>query len=312
MRFGTSLIVAVALTVGSRASAAQNPQPAPPQGTPAARPEDVASVDAIVAALYDVISGPAGQPRDWERFRSLFGAGARLIPTGKRPDGTHSVHVYTPDEYAANATPFFARNGFFEREIGRRAEQFGGVVHVFSAYESKYAASDGVPFARGINSIQLVNDGQRWRVMTIMWEAERPENRIAERYLAPRASFTAADEAGVRAALQHYLSGHATGSQDEMRQAFHPDARMTFVRDGKLVITPIAEYIARFDGKPAADEAQRKRRITDVEITGNAATGRIELDYPSAFLVDYMTLLKDNGRWVIIAKSFNANPNRSR
>lgn len=311
MRIRTALSLvgtAATLTFGADRALAQNPQPASPPAVPAARPQDVASIDAIISALYDVISGPAGQARDWDRFRSLFATGARLIPTGRRPDGTHSVRIYTPEEYAANATPFFAQNGFFEREIGRRTEQFGGVVHVFSAYDSKHALSDSVPFARGINSIQLVNDGQRWRVMTIMWEAERPENRIAERYLAPRASLTAADEAGVRAALQHYLNGHATGSQDEMRQAFHPDARMTFVRDGKLVITPIAEYIARFDGKPAADEAQRKRRITDVEITGNAATGRIELDYPAAFLVDYMTLLKDNGRWVIIAKSFNSAP----
>lgn len=83
---------------------------------------------------------------------------------------------------------------------------------------------------------------------------------------------------------------------------------MTFVRDGKLMITPTSEYIARAPGKPAADEALRKRRITHTEITGTAAIGRIELDYPSALLVDYMTLLKDNGRWVIIAKSFNSAP----
>ena len=121
-------------------------------------------------------------------------------------------------------------------------------------------------------------------------------------------SAPAEDEAGVRAALQHYLNGHATGNPEEFRQAFHPDARMTFVRDGKVVITPISEYIARASGKPAADEAQRKRRIASIEVTGTAAVGRIELDYPSAFLVDYMTLLKDNGRWVIIAKSSNSAP----
>lgn len=116
------------------------------------------------------------------------------------------------------------------------------------------------------------------------------------------------DEAAVRAALQHYLNGHASGDPEEFRKAFHPDARMTFVRDGKVVITPISEYIARASGKPAADEALRKRRIIHVEVTGTAAVGRIELDYPSALLVDYMTLLKDNGRWVIIAKSFNSAP----
>jgi hypothetical protein len=301
----TLVAVAAALTIVSRESAAQV---SPPPSAPVARAKDVASVDAIIAALYDVISGPAGQKRDWDRFRSLFAPGARLIPTGQRPDGTHRMSASTPEEYAANAAPFFERNGFFEREIGRRTEQFGGVVHVFSAYDSKRTAADSAPFARGINSIQLVNDGRRWWVMTVLWEAERPENRIAERYLAPQSSSSPEDAAGVRAALQHYLNGHATGSQDEMRQAFHPDARMTFVRDGKLVVTPIAEYIARFTGQPAADEAQRRRRITDVEISGNAATGRIELDYPATFFVDYMTLLKDNGRWVIIAKSFNATP----
>jgi len=116
------------------------------------------------------------------------------------------------------------------------------------------------------------------------------------------------EEVGVRAALQHYLNGHATGSPDEMRQAFHPDARMTFVREGKVVVTPIAEYIARFTGQVAPDEAQRKRRITNVQVTGTAAIGRIELDYPAARIVDYMTLLKDGDRWVIIAKSFYTEP----
>ena len=127
--------------------------------------------------------------------------------------------------------------------------------------------------------------------------------------VAPALAQTPADdEAGVRAALQHYLNGHATGDPEEFRKAFHPDARMTFVREGKITITPISEYIARATGKPAADEAKRARRITSVEVTGTAAVGRIELDYPSALLIDYMTLLKENGRWVIIAKSFNSAP----
>jgi hypothetical protein len=118
------------------------------------------------------------------------------------------------------------------------------------------------------------------------------------------------DREGVRAALQHYLNGHATGDPEEFRKAFHPDARMTFVRDGKLTITPISEYIARAPGKPAADEAQRKRRITSIDIAGTAATGRIDLNYPNVHFVDYMTLLKENGRWVIIAKSFNSTPKK--
>lgn len=175
----TLIAIPITLIAGPDEAAGQTPPAV------AARPADVSSVDAIIAALYEVISGPAEQKRDWDRFRSLFGPAARLIPTGQRADGTHSMRVFTPDEYAANAGTFFETNPFFEREIGRRTERFGGMVHVFSAYDSKRAPSDTVPFARGINSIQLVNDGTRWWVMTILWEAERPGNRIPPQYLSP-------------------------------------------------------------------------------------------------------------------------------
>lgn len=140
-------------------------------------------MDAIIAALYDVISGPAGQKRDWDRFRSLFAPGARLIPTGRRPDGSHVMRVQTPDDYMALSGPFLENNGFFEREIARRTEQYGGMVHVFSTYESRRTAADSLPFMRGINSIQLVNDGRRWWVVTVLWEGERPDNRLPEKYL---------------------------------------------------------------------------------------------------------------------------------
>jgi hypothetical protein len=154
--------------------------------TPAAgtvNPADVASVDAIITALYDVISGPAGQKRDWDRFRGLFAQGARLIPTGKRPDGSRLMRVLTPDEYATGIGPQLERSGFFEREIGRREDRFGSVVHVFSAYDSRRTAADSVPFARGINSIQLLNDGTRYWVLTIFWDSERPDNPIPTEYL---------------------------------------------------------------------------------------------------------------------------------
>lgn len=155
----------------------------PMQAAGNVRPGDVTSIDAIVAALYDVISGPAGQKRDWDRFRGLFAPGARLIPTGRRPDGTHTMRTMTPDDYAAQAGPGLERNGFFEREIGRRTEQFGGIAHVFSAYDSKRLATDSVPFARGINSIQLMNDGKRWWVVTVFWDSERPANPLTSRHL---------------------------------------------------------------------------------------------------------------------------------
>ena len=150
---------------------------------PRANPADVASVDAIIASLYDVISGPAGQPRDWNRFRSLFAPGARLIPTRRATDAPPRPAVLTPDEYAQRAGSALTQNGFFEHEIGRSIDRFGAIAQVFSAYESKRSASDAKPFARGINSIQLFDDGTRWYVVTIYWDSERAGNPIPEKYL---------------------------------------------------------------------------------------------------------------------------------
>jgi hypothetical protein len=93
------------------------------------------------------------------------------------------MRTITPDEYATMVGPRLESNGFFEREIGRRAEQFGGIAHVFSTYDSKRLATDSVPFARGINSIQLFNDGRRWWVVTIFWDSERPDNPLPSTYL---------------------------------------------------------------------------------------------------------------------------------
>lgn len=150
---------------------------------PPARPEDVSSVDAIMRAVYDVISGPAGQQRNWDRMRSLFLPGARLIPTGKTPDGKHVARVWSVEEYIANAGPRLEEMGFFEREIGRVQEQYGNIVHLMSAYDSKRKADDAQPFARGVNSFQLFNDGSRWWVVTIYWEGETPDTPIPARFL---------------------------------------------------------------------------------------------------------------------------------
>ncbi len=150
---------------------------------PAARPADVASIDAIIAAVYDVISGPAGAPRDWERMRSLFAPEGRMAAVGMRPDGSFPLRMMTPDDYIARNTKAFATTGFFETELARRVETFGQVAHVFSTYEARHAANDAKPFMRGINSIQLVHDGKRWYVLSLLWRAEDPALQLPERYL---------------------------------------------------------------------------------------------------------------------------------
>lgn len=149
---------------------------------PKANPADVQSVDAILAALYDVISGPAKQPRDWTRFRSLFIPDARLIPTRhSKTDNRADVAPYTPEEYQQRATPLLEQ-GFFERGIHNTTESFGDIVHVFSTYESRHT-KDGAPFQRGINSIQLIKDGDRYWIVTILWDGESPTNPIPAKYL---------------------------------------------------------------------------------------------------------------------------------
>src|SRR5918996_1243536 len=104
--------------------AAQQPTPAAPRPTPPASPADVSSIDAILAALYDVISGPAGQARNWDRFRSLFVPGARLIPARPKPDGGAEAVVMDVEGYISRTSRFFEQNGFFERELARKTEQF--------------------------------------------------------------------------------------------------------------------------------------------------------------------------------------------
>jgi hypothetical protein len=152
--------------------------------TRAANPADVASVDAIMRAVYDVISGDAGQARDWDRFRSLFHRDARLIPTGKNPqNGAVAARALSPEDYVKRNEPFFQKEGFHEREVARTVETYGNIAHVFSTYEAFKKKDDKKPFMRGINSFQLLNDGTRWWVLTIYWQAETPENPIPKRYL---------------------------------------------------------------------------------------------------------------------------------
>ncbi len=169
------LLSCLAVAQSPAPQAAQpTPQAAPPAqpATPSAKAEDVKSMDAILAAVYDVISGPAGKARDWDRFKSLFVPGARLIPTVKPPNATvYTARVLSPDDYVSRAQGAFAQQGFYEKEAARRVEQWGNIAQVFSTYESRHAPGDQ-PFARGINSFQLLNDGQRWWIVTIYWEGE--------------------------------------------------------------------------------------------------------------------------------------------
>jgi len=187
MRTGgvVALLAAVAWSMPS-AVQAQEAEAEAEVATPMAAPLDVESIDAIMAAVYDVISGEAGEERDWDRFRSLFIPEARLIPKFKRRDGTHGYIVWSPEEYIETAGAQLVDNGFFEDEAYRVTERWADIAHAFSTYNSYRTAADmeaGTTFQRGINSFQLMWDGERWWVVSIMWEAEGPNRPIAEEYL---------------------------------------------------------------------------------------------------------------------------------
>lgn len=149
---------------------------------PAAKAEDVRSLDAIVAAIYDVISGPPGA-RDWNRFRSLFAKDARLIAVrSPKEGGKPSLVVMTPNDYAEHAGKYFLEHGFYEHELSRKTDSFGAMTHIYTTYESR-ETKDGKPIDRGINSMEFFFDGERWWCVEIYWDAERPGNPIPQKYL---------------------------------------------------------------------------------------------------------------------------------
>src|SRR6266478_2547767 len=180
------LLAITTIPIMTTKAQAPGPTPAPAQQTtpapPAPSAADVATMDSTIAALYDVISGPAGK-RNWDRFRSLFAPGARLIANGVRPTGEIVSRVMTVEDYAQRNGTFLEKNGFFEREAARHTDAFGNIAQVFSTYESRHAKDDEKPFQRGINSIQLMNDGKRWWIVTVFWQGEDEKNPLPDKYL---------------------------------------------------------------------------------------------------------------------------------
>jgi len=181
-------------TIGAQTTAPA-PPPKPLAGSLASHPEwpkakkaDVESVDSLMAALYDVISGPAGKARDWDRFRSLFLPDGRLgvirhPPVDQTKSIPEDVVFLTPQDYIDRDAPFFQNNGFFEKGIANRVEEFGNLVSVWSTYESRHAADDPKPFVRGINSLQIIKAQGRYWVASIIWDDERSGVTVPEKYL---------------------------------------------------------------------------------------------------------------------------------
>lgn len=177
----SSVLLGLVFLFSSNSIMAQAESPEAP--VPQVYQETVASLDQILEGLYAVISGEKGEARDWDLFRYLFHPEAKLIPTRRAKEGPIGTLHWSPEDYINTAGDYLVQQGFFEKEIHRQTDAFGPITHVFSTYESYHSESDAEPFARGINSIQLLNDGERWWILNIYWSSESEDNPIPKRYL---------------------------------------------------------------------------------------------------------------------------------
>ena len=134
---------------------------------------DFSTIDGIITAMYESISGNAGEARQWDRDRALHHPKALLVPVRQAPGGP-AAGVFDFDEFVASRAPFLASTDFYEVEISRKEFRFGAIAHVLSAYEARTApAPAGKLLRRGVNSIQLMHDGKRWWILSTIWDNER-------------------------------------------------------------------------------------------------------------------------------------------
>ena len=179
----STLAAAVLLSVAFAATAQTSS--ARPASPPA--PGDGVSVDAIIAALYESVSHPDGVEPDWARMRRIFLPVGMIVPPKKPTDDMFTVlDVDGFRDRVREGMATLKKDGktsaFFEKEVARQLDCFGNVCQAFSTYEARRAPTDEKPFVSGINSIQMLNDGQRWWVASIVWDTERPNNPIPAEY----------------------------------------------------------------------------------------------------------------------------------
>ena len=183
MRLSPAFLFVLSLCCTTPSAAQQSPAPRHVE-VPAIAPraEDVASIDGIMKAFYEVISGPAGQARQWSRDRSLYISDIRFVAMSENKSGQPVAHVVSHQQFVDDSDSMLLKEGFYESEIHRVTQKFGNIAHVFSTYETRQKAGGPVT-GRGINSIELFYDGKRWWVASNIWDDERPDNPLPPQYL---------------------------------------------------------------------------------------------------------------------------------
>ncbi len=185
MRTSSRLLLVLLFALKSLAFA-QQPGPEAPRRVEvpsiAPRTEDVSTIDGVMKAFYEVISGPAGQPRQWSRDRTLYIPDVRFVAMSEDKNGQPVAQVASHQQFVDYADPVLVKNGFYEAETHRVTQRFGNILHVFSTYESRQKAG-GPVIARGINSVELFWDGKRWWIASNIWDDERPDNPLPAQYL---------------------------------------------------------------------------------------------------------------------------------
>src|SRR6201987_5837123 len=180
---GSSLIWATVLPAVGQAKVPKQPQKHVEVQPVAARPEDVASIEAIVKASYETISGGVGVPRQWGRDESLFDPNVRFVAVERDPkSGAIVAMITTHQEFVDAADESTVKEGFTERELAHKIERYGNVATVLSSYEGKNA-STGKVVTRGVNIFQLYFEGKRWGTLSVVWDEEPPANPIPPEFL---------------------------------------------------------------------------------------------------------------------------------
>jgi len=143
--------------------------------------EDVSTINGIMKATYETVSGEAGAKRQWERDLSLHDPNAIYSfrfhdSEGKLQQTTMSINDFHKESFS-----MVMKTAFYENEINREVRVFGNIAHVWSTYETRLE-KNGPVMRRGINSVQLYYEEGRWWILSWTFDKERADRKIPQTF----------------------------------------------------------------------------------------------------------------------------------